>query len=104
MRLYRAVCWAEFEDIQLRRVFRPVASSMEGKWFAEKLEDAREWGQRFYQPNELPFSIVYVDIPDQLAEQMFRTANLDGIGPARWADLDLLNLINQKIGAIMVVK
>jgi hypothetical protein len=103
MRLYRAVSQQELRDIQLQDRFCAVATSMEGKWFAERLEHAQEWGRRFYQPGEL-FFIICVDMPDQLAQQMYSIVSLDDIGPARWADLDLLGLINQKISGIMVVK
>lgn len=103
MRLYRAVSQQELRDIQLQGKFCAVATSMEGKWFAEQLENAQEWGRRFYQPSE-PFFIVCVDVPDHLAQRMYSSANLDSIGPAKWADLDLLGLINQKISLISLVR
>lgn len=68
---------------------------MEGKWFAETASNAAEWGKRFYQWSQVPFYIVEVDIPEFVADQMFRSPNLDSIGPARWAsDGELLDLIN----------
>lgn len=81
--------------------FRITSGSMSGKWFAETGFDAAEWGRRFYQWNQIPFYIVQVDIPDFVAEQMFRIPNLDNIGPALWASegelLDLINSTNSGI-------
>lgn len=74
---------------------------MEGKWFAETVFDAAEWGRRFYQWSQLPFYIVQFDIPDFVAEQMFRISNLDNIGPARWAEDDRLGLINSTNSGII---
>jgi hypothetical protein len=74
---------------------------MSGKWFAETALDAAQWGRRFYQWNQVPFSIIQIDIPDSIAEQMFRIPNLDNIGSARWASegelLDLINSTNSGI-------
>lgn len=74
---------------------------MAGKWFAETVDDAAQWGRRFYQWSRTPFYIIAVDVPDAVSAQMFRVANLDNIGPARWASegdlLDLLNSTNNGI-------
>lgn len=74
---------------------------MAGKWFAETADDAAQWGRRFYQWSGTPFYVIEVDIPDNVAAQMFRVANLDNIGSARWANegdlLDLLNSTNSGI-------
>jgi len=74
---------------------------MAGKWFAETSSDAAEWGRRFYQWNQIPFSIVRVDIPDSVVEQMYKIPNLDNIGPARWAEGDLLDTINSTNSGII---
>ena len=74
---------------------------MAGKWFAETAFDAAQWGRLFYQWSGTPFYVIKVDIPDWVTAQMFRVANLDNIGPARWASegdlLDLLNSTNNGI-------
>jgi hypothetical protein len=44
--LYRAVSAQELADIASSGELRSVPSSMEGKWFAENLLDAAEWGRR----------------------------------------------------------
>jgi hypothetical protein len=75
---------------------------MAGKWFAETAKDAAEWGRRFYEWSQEPFYIVWVDVPDFVAAQMFRSSNLDNIGPARWAsEGNLLDLINSMNSGIM---
>ena len=74
---------------------------MAGKWFAETAFDAAQWGKRFYQWSGTPFYVIKVDVPDAITAQLFRVANLDNIGPARWASegdlLDLLNSTNNGI-------
>ena len=74
---------------------------MAGKWFAETAFDAAQWGRLFYQWSGTPFYVIRVDVPDWVTAQMFRVANLDNIGPARWASegdlLDLLNSTNNGI-------
>lgn len=74
---------------------------MAGKWFGETAFDAAQWGRRFYQWSGTPFYVMQVDVPDYVAAQMFKVANLDNIGPARWANegdlLDLLNSTNNGI-------
>jgi hypothetical protein len=74
---------------------------MAGKWFAETAFDAAQWGRLFYQWSETPFYVIGVDVTDAVSAQMFRVANLDNIGPARWASegdlLDLLNSTNNGI-------
>ncbi len=74
---------------------------MAGKWFAETAFDAAEWGRRFYQWSQIPCSIVRVDIPDFVVEQMYKIPNLDNIGPARWAEGDLLDTINSTNNGII---
>lgn len=101
IQLYRAVDFNERSDIYYWRKFRATLKSMEGKWFAETADDAAEWGRRFYQWNQEPFYVVQIDVPEFVAEQMFRRSNLDNIGSARWASegvlLDLINSTNSGI-------
>ncbi len=75
---------------------------MAGKWLAESAFDAAEWGRRFYQWSRIPFYIFRIDVPNFVAEQMFRIPNLDNIGPARWvSEGDLLDLINSTNSGII---
>ena len=70
-------------------------ASMAGKWFAETAFDAAQWGRLFYQWSGTPFYVIKVDVPDWVTAQMFRVANLDNIGTARWAsEGDLLDPLN----------
>lgn len=80
---------AELADIEASGVFRVGGnSSAFGKWFAERAEDAAEWGRRFGEP----FYIVESSISKKAASRMFRIPNLDGIGPARFAEREHLPL------------
>ncbi len=93
MKVYRAVSPQELADIQSYKGFRPIPSSLQGKWFAEKPEHAAEWGRKLFQPGL--FHLLEVEFPQDLADQMFRIPQLDRIGPARYADDGLLQTINQ---------
>jgi hypothetical protein len=99
MDLYRAVSPQELADIRQAPGFRPGPPSFQGKWFAEVAEHAAAWGRLFYRQTGLPFHIVVVDVPRNLADRLFRLPSLDNIGPARFADPTFLPLINQAGGA-----
>lgn len=92
IQLYRAVSPAELADIAVCNGFRPIAHSLEGKWFAETAAHARKWGELLY--GTAPFHVIAVDVEDDIADLMFRLPSLDQIGPARYAEADLLTLIN----------
>lgn len=84
-RVYRAVNEAEFEQILQTRKFRIGPNSVEGKYFADTLEGAREFGIDLY--GEQPFRLVEADVPNN-APSVFRWLNLDGKGPARFLHID----------------
>ncbi|MEE3716877.1 hypothetical protein V2H45_08985 [Tumidithrix elongata RA019] len=81
------------EDIRAYGGFRicPSGCSMEVKWFAENLDDAMEWGNRFY--GEQIFYVVTASIPSEIAKEMFYNKNLDNIGSAICIDEDFLDQI-----------
>lgn len=89
--LYRAVGALELADI-LQQGFRPGPPSYQGKWFAEAVADAQAWGRQLYQ--QRAFHVVEVVLPVAVAVQLFRLPHLDGIGPARFADIPQLPLLN----------
>jgi hypothetical protein len=69
--LYRAVSPQELADVSSFGGFRPIPSSLQGKWF------------------------VQLDVPQDVADSLFRLANLDQIGQARYAEGELLDAISQ---------
>jgi hypothetical protein len=91
--LFRAVSLDELSDIAVYDGFRPAHNSLEGKWFAESEAAAVAWAQLLYPVD--PFRIIRVDLPNDVADQMFRLPSLDQIGPARYAEGELLELVNQ---------
>lgn len=93
-RLYRAVSPPELADILASGIFSSTLGALEGKWFAEEFDQVVIWGNLLYSDGR-PFHVVYVDVPQDVADQMFRIAFLDRIGPARYADADLLVQVNQ---------
>ena len=87
--LYRAVARAEAEELALTGTFRGGGlAQMTGKFFAESAEHAAEWGRRFYKDDK--FYIVAIRLRTSAAGKFMRWDRLDGIGPARYADVDEL--------------
>ena len=91
MPLFRAVSYAELQDILFSGVLRPGPPSFQGKWLAESAEQAAEWGRALYQG--ALFHLIEVEVQDATANTWFRLTNLDGMGPARFADVPDLPLI-----------
>jgi hypothetical protein len=92
LRLFRAVSPAELADIAGCGILRAGPNSLMGKWFAESAADASRWGQALYPQGG--FQVVQLDIPLDIADQMFCLKILDQIGPARYAEGVILALIN----------
>jgi RHS repeat-associated protein len=86
--LYRAVGEAEFEQVMRTGTFQAGPNSLGGKWFAESAEHAAQWGQLL--EGKGAFKIIDAKIPTVQAEKFMRLESLDGIGPARYAELDQL--------------
>jgi hypothetical protein len=102
--LFRAVSDAEWADIQSCGDFRVLAHTLQGKWFAETQVHATTWGQRFYHVLGEAFVVVEVEVPTDVADDLFHCPNLDNIGPARFADLGQVGIINtSKNGPIRAV-
>jgi hypothetical protein len=92
VRLYRAVCEAEYQQWKRDGTFQLGPNSLEGKWFALVRSDAVEWGRRFTATSGIAHDrIVAVRMPEELYETFdHEPSNLDGIGPATYAPFDLL--------------
>jgi hypothetical protein len=84
--LYRAVAQAELKQIQATGTFEAGANSLSGKWFAETADHARQWGNIMNGDNTS--TIIKVQLPRNQADQLMRLERLDGIGPARYGELD----------------
>ncbi|MEO0788321.1 MAG: hypothetical protein AAFY36_06665 [Bacteroidota bacterium] len=84
MHLFRAISNAEHEDL-LSNGFRPGTNSLEGKWFAESFENALSWGNLLYDGRN--FLICSIELSDSVYSGLFRLTNLDGIGPAVYAEI-----------------
>jgi RHS repeat-associated protein len=95
--LYRAVSNPEAQQILRTGRFQQGLNSLEGKFFAETLPNASQWGQRL---NGGQFKIVEVSLATRVADTFLRWRVLDGIGPARYA---LPSEINPAITSIQVL-
>ena len=87
MTLYRAVSDVEWRQTVQSAKLQTMPGAMEGKWFAESIDDARSWGTWFTGITGIPHDkILVVTISDRAAARLFRLVMLDNIGPARFAD------------------
>lgn len=89
MVLYRGMSLDEFSGL-MKEGWKAGQGTMEGKWFAESYKDAVTWGNKMGHGGET-FKVVQIDIPDHIADSMHIDPHLDGIGPARYADVTDLN-------------
>jgi len=86
--LYRAVGEGEYGQLMTTGKFAPGPNSLPGKFFAESAEHASEWGRLMEGAGN--FRIIETRIPTSTAEQFMRWQRLDGIGPARYGELQQL--------------
>jgi hypothetical protein len=93
--LYRAVSEAEYAQLITTGRFEVVSQSVEGKYFAEHPEHAATWGDAFYGRGQ--YRIVEVRLPSEVASAFHWWAELDGIGPARFAALEQLANVRMKV-------
>jgi hypothetical protein len=95
IQLYRAVSFAEYQQLMQSGRFEIVGSSVEGKYFAESPAAAAEWGIRLFGAGN--YRLVEVTMPAPVAAQFYRLERLDGIGPARFAEMWQLEGIELQI-------
>ncbi len=88
--LYRSMSIKEYEEIISTHKWSAPPNVMSGKWFAESYQTAKIWGNEMGH-GACSFMIVQITVPDKIAEQMHFDKHLDGIGSARYAELDQLN-------------
>ncbi len=86
--LYRAVGKAEYEQLMQTGRFAAGPNSLSGKFFAESAEHAAQWGKMLEGAGN--FRVIETRVPTRVAEQLMRWGRLDGIGPARYGELEQL--------------
>lgn len=84
-RVYRVMCEDEYRELFETGEFREGSNSLEGKWFADSLDGALEHARVLYPDGD--YRVVEVDVSD-FAPSLFKHANLDGHGPARYLHVD----------------
>jgi hypothetical protein len=94
--LYRAVSFAEHDDLMATGRFAQGPNSLGGKWFAESVDHADQWGELLEGAGN--FRIISAELPTNVADQMMRVEKLDQIGPARYGELE--QLLNAIIGTV----
>lgn len=86
--LYRAVSEMEAISVRATGKFSAGPNSLGGKWLAESLEHAKQWGDLLNGKGVS--KLLEVKLPKPLADQFMRIERLDGIGPARYGELSQL--------------
>lgn len=86
--LYRAVSEEEFQQLLSTGKFEIASHALEGKFFAEHPDHAAAWGEALEGAGK--YHIVEVELTASVADELMRWERLDGIGPARYADLSQL--------------
>lgn len=92
VRLFRSVCDAEHAQWEATHIFATAPNSLDGKWFALRREDAVEWGRWFFSKSGVRHDrIIAVSVPENLYDRFGPNyQKLDGIGPACFAPIQLL--------------
>lgn len=91
IKLYRAVCMEELQQLRATGRFQAAEGTLRGKWFAETIEAARSWGAWFSAASDRPSPyIIEIEVASELADTFFRRDDLDERGTAWYADLHQL--------------
>ncbi|WP_019811370.1 RHS repeat-associated core domain-containing protein [Saccharomonospora halophila] len=99
--LYRNVDGREFDSIAETGQFQSGGGSAEGKWFALNGEHADRWGAVLNQGDGVTME---TNVPQAVVDDLHHHpgGNLDGIGPAAYADGDQVGQINAKGDGIRI--
>lgn len=90
VKLYRAICQAEYDSLIKMGKSSSILGTMENKWTATNIEDATAWGNSLYQNGE--FRIIEITLPKSLLDGFYSGGmKLDGIGPGYYVPVDTLN-------------
>lgn len=95
MNLYRAVSEREYQQLIETSLLEITSQSVEGKYFAETWQDARQWGDLLFGAGQ--YRVIAVELPDDLCAQFHRWERLDRIGPARYAEIEQLRHVRVSI-------
>ncbi len=90
MMLYRGMNLSEYNQLVETGKWAAGQGTMEGKWFAESYKNAVTWGNKMGHGGST-FQVVQINVPDDIAGKMHVDPHLDGIGPARYAQVEQLN-------------
>lgn len=96
VQLFRHASPEELADLKATGTFN-LGPNSTGKYFAENAGDAGKWGAWL---NKGQGGIVSTRVPRSFADQMMRWEKLDGIGPARFASPEQLDVLNRVMSRI----
>jgi hypothetical protein len=96
--LYRAVSLTEYKQLMQSGAFQAGPNSLGGKFFAESAEHAAQWGTTMDGAGN--FKVIEAQFPKSTADAFMRWEKLDGIGPARYGELEQINAARPVIKGI----
>ncbi|HFB65377.1 MAG TPA: hypothetical protein ENJ60_07530 [Aeromonadales bacterium] len=85
-KLFRAISETEFKQVQKTGRFEAGPNSLGGKFFAESVDDAKRWGDVLNGTGKS--RIIETQLPKNIADGLQRWERLDGIGHARYGELN----------------
>lgn len=77
-----------------------TGSSVEGKYFAETIDHALQWGNILFGMGH--FRVVEVTLALNQVAQFYRFAHLDGIGPALFAEIEQVDDAEAQIQEVVI--
>lgn len=90
--------YAELEELELFRVFRPAPPSNQGKWMTQTVGDAAEFGRRLCRRGDAAFHIVEIEVADGHLAEMYHDPWRDRVAPswfADWGQLQWLQFVRE---------
>lgn len=96
VQLFRHAGPGELADLKATGTFN-LGKNSTGKYFADNAQDASKWGAWL---NGGEGGVVSTTVPRPFAEQMMRWEKLDGVGPARFASPEQLDVLNRVMSGV----
>jgi hypothetical protein len=96
--LYRAVSPAEYDSLINSGQFSEGPNSLGGKWFWERPEDAKTFGNKMIPlAGQKDFKIIRIELPRSITDQFHKNSSQDAIGPGQFGTFNLLNSVKPTI-------
>lgn len=88
--LFRTMSKTEADQLKATGKFQAGVNSLEGKWFATTVDDAKTWDK--LMNSNIKSEISKVNVPTDIAKTLQVNPSLDGVGPGVYALPDQINV------------